>query len=183
MSEGTVNRINVGRIAERIAANELEFRGFHVTDLNKDGIKANADLLAVKGGKTWQLQVKGATWDQGWWFNYGFCNEELIRDKTQSVFNRADSFYVAQVVILICVKSPTEYVCVVMPLSEAERAAQLNLDLFRMKKSDGSAKKPHKMYCNLDYIPRTKSQPREKILRLEQHIIQKHNNAWNVLTD
>jgi len=182
MAEGKITKINIGRIAERIAANELESRGFHVTDLNKDGIKANADLLAVKGGKTWQIQVKGSTWDQGWWFNYGFCTEELIRDEKKSVFNRVDSFYVAQIVVLICVKSLVEYVCIVLPLSEAERAAQLNLRLFRMKKSDGSAKQPHKMWCDLNYIPKTSPQ-REEILRQQQEIIQKHEKAWDMLTD
>jgi hypothetical protein len=183
VSDGQVCKANVGRMAERIAANELESRGFHVTDLNRDGIKANADLLAAKGGKTWQIQVKGSTWDQGWWFNYGFCNESLIADKTLTVFNRADSFYKAQIVLLVCVKSPIEYVCVVMPTSQAETAAQLNLDLFRMKKDDGSAKKPGKMWCDLDHIPQTKSKQREAILRKEQQIIKFYKNAWNRLSD
>jgi hypothetical protein len=49
-----------GRIAERIVANELEVRGFHVSSLNKDGQLANADLLAAGHGKVWQVQVKGA---------------------------------------------------------------------------------------------------------------------------
>jgi len=180
MPDATINKTNVGRMAERIAANELEFRGFHVTDLNKDGIKANADLLAAKDGITWQLQVKGSSWDQGWWFNYGFCTEDQIQEKTQRVFNRIDSFYRAQIVVLICVKSPIEYLCIVMPEAEAEKAAQLNLDLFRMKKRDGSAKKPGKMWCNLDYMPNTKSPQRLEILRKEQEIIRKYINCWDI---
>jgi hypothetical protein len=57
----SINRRNVGRIAERIVANELEFRGFRVGDLNKEGISANADLIAVKDGEPRQTQVKGAS--------------------------------------------------------------------------------------------------------------------------
>lgn len=33
----SINRHNVGRIAERIVSNELEYRGFRVSDLNKEG--------------------------------------------------------------------------------------------------------------------------------------------------
>lgn len=178
-----INKSNVGRIAERITANELEVRGFRITDLNKEGVAANADLLASKEGKTWQVQVKGATWDQGWWFNYGFCDEVMIQDRTRSVFNRADSFYKAQIVVLVCVKSPSEYVCIVLPAAEAEKAAQLNLDLFRMPKKDGSVKKPGKMWCNLNYIPNTRSEQRRSILIKEQKIIQRYNDSWGVFDD
>jgi len=180
----SINKANVGRIAERIAAIELEARGFHVTDLNKDGIKANADLLAAKHGRALQLQVKGSTWnesDPGWWFNYGFCKDEHIQDRSLAIFNRVDSFYRAEFVVLICVKSPTEYTCVVLPISEAESAAQLNLELFRMKKTDGGAKKPGKMWCSLDYIPKSKDPERKRILREEQQIIQKRQSDWKIL--
>jgi HJR/Mrr/RecB family endonuclease len=69
-----VNRHNVGRIAERIVSNELEYRGFRVSDLNKEGTAANADLLAARDGKTWQIQVKGTS---GTWFDYGYCTDCL----------------------------------------------------------------------------------------------------------
>jgi hypothetical protein len=59
--EEAISRWNVGRIAERIVSNELEFRGFRVSDLNSAGLSANADLLAAGHGKVWQIQVKGAT--------------------------------------------------------------------------------------------------------------------------
>jgi methanogenic corrinoid protein MtbC1 len=39
-----ISQGDVGRIAERIVANELEARGFRVSDLNSDGTAANADL-------------------------------------------------------------------------------------------------------------------------------------------
>lgn len=63
MGNESIGKSNVGGIAERIVANELEYRGFRVSDLNKEGVSANADLLAVKGGKGWQIQVKGASFD------------------------------------------------------------------------------------------------------------------------
>lgn len=56
---------NVDRIAERIVSNEFGFRGFRVSDIKKEGTSANADLLAAKTGKTQQIQVKGATEDNG----------------------------------------------------------------------------------------------------------------------
>jgi uncharacterized lipoprotein YajG len=52
-----IDRHNVGRIAERIIANELEARGFRVSDLNKDGPAANADLIAISRNQTLQIQV------------------------------------------------------------------------------------------------------------------------------
>src|SRR3984957_3986891 len=96
-----ITKNNVGRIAERIVSNELEYRGFRVSDLNSDGTAANADLLAVKSGKTWQIQVKGATQgpqDKRWWIQYGHGNPEIMR-RTQPVFNRRTSFYTADIVI------------------------------------------------------------------------------------
>jgi hypothetical protein len=45
MSDVKIVQRNVGRIAERIVSNELEARGFRVSDLNSDGAAANADLL------------------------------------------------------------------------------------------------------------------------------------------
>ena len=80
-----INEHNVGRIAERIVSNELEFRGFRVSDLNKEGTSANADLLAVRDGKTWQIQVKGATEDNGWWVSYGYCQRGHHREERANV--------------------------------------------------------------------------------------------------
>jgi len=97
----TINRENVGRIAERIAANEFEARGFRVSDLNKEGLSANADLLAVKGGRAWQVQVKGATSDGSWWVSYGFASQEKI-DRQKPMYNSTDSYYEADVVVLVC---------------------------------------------------------------------------------
>jgi hypothetical protein len=48
MTPVNINRHNVGRIAERIVSNELESRGFRVSDLNKEGTSANADCWPPK---------------------------------------------------------------------------------------------------------------------------------------
>src|ERR1700733_7497215 len=111
MGQVEINRHNVGRIAERIVSNELESRGFRVSDLNKEGTSANADLLATRDGKTWQIQVKGATEENGWWFGYGYCTEAIIAGKGKEegrMFNRCspDSFYKAEIVVLVSVKLP-----------------------------------------------------------------------------
>jgi hypothetical protein len=174
MAEGSVGKHNVGRIAERIVANELEFRGFRVSDLNKDGVSANADLLAVKEGRAWQIQVKGASYEKGyadgWWFNYGYCSEEMIKDNSLTLFNRANSFYWAQVIILVCVKSPRDYHCAVLPIEIAERAARMNLDYaFRTVKKDNTPKRPGKMWVTYDYLPR-KTRPLEKRASMEEEL-------------
>src|SRR4051794_38966720 len=109
----SINKRNVGRISERIVYNELEYRGFRVSDLNKDGISANADLVAAKEGRTCQIQVKGATAD-GWWFGYGHCTDEIIAGK-ETMFNRSkNNFYEAQIVVLVSVKSSNECQCLVL---------------------------------------------------------------------
>jgi hypothetical protein len=87
---------------------------------------------------------------------------EVSRNLRKDVFNILHSLFVS------VQESPAEYIWILMPLSEAERAAQFNLELFRMKKSDGSANKPPKIWRNLNHIPKTTSQQREKILRQKQ---------------
>jgi hypothetical protein len=134
-----INSQNVGRIAERIVANELEARGFRVSDLNKEGTAANADLLAVKHDQTLQIQVKGSTnGSKDWWVGYGYFTEQLTAGKEQilagkeRIFNRIKSdFYKADYVILVAVRSPKEYSCIVLPVDVAEQAAQLHLAAFR----------------------------------------------------
>jgi hypothetical protein len=181
MTSININSHNVGRIAERIVSNELESRGFRVSDLNKEGTSANADLLAAKNGKTWQIQVKGATeGGDGWWVNYGFGYQEII-DRQRRMYNSVESFYRAQVVILVSVKSASDYKCVVLPVDEAEKAAQLNLDhSFRNPKADGSKKKPGKAWASLGYIPKPKDASRLPLLQAEQDIIKKYIDNWEI---
>lgn len=140
---------NVGRIAERIVANELEARGFRVSDLNKEGVAANADLLAVSPDKRLLVQVKGAANPKGaWWIGYGYFTEEFIRG-SRRLFNRVESFYKADLVVLVAVRSPREYSCVVMPIEKAEQAADLHRAAFR------AVNWPHgKSHMKLDPPPR-----------------------------
>jgi len=176
-----INKNNVGRIAERIVSNELESRGFRVSDLNKEGTSANADLLAAKDGKTWQIQVKGATeGGSGWWVNYGYAQQDVLDDRKR-MYNSVESFYRAQVVVLVSVKSASDYRCVVLPVREAEKAAQLSIDhSFRTLKRDGSKKKPGKVWTYLEYDPKVRDQSRLPIMKAEREIIAKYLDNWDI---
>lgn len=184
-----VNRGNVGRIAERIVANELEAQGFRVSDLNRHGISANADLIAAGHKKVWQIQVKGAT-NQGkrWWVQYGYCTPEIIK-RTCAMFNRREGFYTADIVVLVAVRSPQEYECVVLSAKEAERAAQLSLDRsYRKRTRDGTARKPGKVWTILEPSPRdriatTRSKAEDwKMLKHERKILRRgRQRGWKTL--
>lgn len=182
MNGPVVGKHNVGRIAERIVANELEYWGFRVSDLNKEGTSANADLLAVKEGNPWQIQVKGAS--QGGhspWINYGYCDQAII-DRQDRMFNRHAGFYRAQIVVLVSVMSPSEYTCVILPLEVAERAAQMNLDYaYRTSKRDGSPKRPGKVWAYLNYVPRVKDTSRAQLIADEQQLLRSFVNKWDFM--
>jgi hypothetical protein len=176
MSASHIGKENVGRIAERVVANELEYRGFMVRDLNLEGLAANVDLLAVKDGKVWKIQVKGSSYDttypnNGWWFQYGYCTEEHIHNIDAKMFNRSKGSFCAEVVVLVCVRSPHEYQLIVLPVKTAEEAAQINLDYaYRSKNSDGSDKKPSKVYFHL--FPRgAKTAQRKEQIDREQKMV------------
>jgi hypothetical protein len=175
MNEVKIGKDSIGRIAERIVANELEFHGFLVRDLNLEGLAANVDLLAVKDGKIWQIQVKGARFDtnykNGWWFHYGYCKPEHIVNEKEPMFNRSLGSFRADVVVLVCVKSPHEYQCIVLPVGKAEEAAQFNLGYaYRTKKKDGSDKKPNVLYMAF-YVPKKGSDERKKAIQHEIDLI------------
>jgi hypothetical protein len=180
MSPIGIKKHNVGRIAERIVANELEYNGYRVSDLNKDGKSDNVDLLASKDGRTWQIQVKGAAVDDGWWVNYGFCDLAIIAGE-KPMFNRVSGFYKAQVVVLVAVKSPAEYRCVVLPVKKAEKAAQLNLNHdFRRAKKDGSPKKPGRVSVWLGRVPKARDIERMPFRVAEQELLNPHIDNWNL---
>jgi hypothetical protein len=81
-----------------IVANELEFNGFRVTDLNKGGISENADLLAAHDGECLQIQVKGASerknnkGREDWWVQYGYADSDTA-GKKKPAFNQVSGFY------------------------------------------------------------------------------------------
>jgi hypothetical protein len=181
-----IDQRNVGRIAERIVSNELEARGFRVSDLNHEGLAANADLLAVGHEHVWQIQVKGAAnkSDERWWVQYGSCTDEII-DRKGPMFNRRSSFYRADIVVLVAVRSPREYCCVVLPVEAAEQAAQKNLDReYRPPTRKGARKKPFKVWIYLEPPTRNGRQP-STLLNEEYKILEKYmdEDGWRVLLD
>lgn len=180
-----IDQKNVGRIAERIVSNELEARGFRVSDLNREGLVANADLLAVGHKHVWQIQVKGAANKPGrWWVQYGFCTDEII-DRKGPMFNRRSGFYRADIVVLVAVRSPREYRCVVLPVEAAEQAAQKNLDReYRTPTRNGARKKPSKVSVYLEPPIRNARRP-STLLDEESEILEKYKDehGWNVLLD
>jgi hypothetical protein len=181
MSGVHIHSGNVGRIAERIVSNELESRGYRVSDLNKEGTSANADLLAVRDGKSWQIQVKGSTHDRGCWFNYGHCNKENI-DKGAPMYNRSDSFYRAQIVALVCVESASLYTCVLLPVTKAEELARLNIEReYKPLNKDGTKKKPGPVWSSLKDIPlRLTNEVRKQSMSQEQDVLQAYRDKWDI---
>jgi Holliday junction resolvase-like predicted endonuclease len=180
MGAPQIDKTNVGKIAERIVANELEARGFIVRDLNLERLAANVDLIAGKNGRTWQIQVKGSTYDKqhGWWFSYGFCTEEHIEKCDVPFFNRRTGAFHADIVVHVCVKTPKEYQCVVLPIDVAETAAQTNLALFRMKKYDGSGHKPGKVTFRF-YLKKARTPERQKLLDRELELVTPYKDKWD----
>jgi hypothetical protein len=170
---------NVGRIAERIVANELEARGFRVSDLNKEGTAANADLLAVSPRRRLLIQVKGSAnsrKDRRWWVGYGFFSDQIVKD-SKPIFNRAKSFYKADFVILVAVRSPKEYSCVILPLHTAKRAAEKHRDgVFRARRWPRG-----KTHMGLEPPPRAKEHP--KVIE-ERAILASHRDeqGWRRLS-
>ena len=177
-----INQKNVGRIAERIVSNELEYLGFRVSDLNRDGTSANADLLAVGHGKTLQIQVKGATnaKKERWWVQYGYCTDDIINDRNKTMFNRHSSFYKADFVVLVAVRSPREYCCVVLSADIAEKAAQNALDRdYRIPKRNGDPKKPNKVWIAIDRNP--KSLRSNELLENERTLLEPYRDRWETI--
>lgn len=178
-----INKDNVGSIAEPIVSNELEYRGYRVSNLNKEGLAANADLLAAKDGETWQIQVKGSTEEDGFWFGYGHATEGMVAG-TEPAFNkRSTKFYKAELVVLVSVKSPSEYQCLVLPVDVAERAVQINLEHgLRTTKRDGSPKKPGKIWVALDH-PGKPSKPnpkRQALIEEEVKLLTPYRDNWDL---
>lgn len=156
-----IGRRNVGRIAERIVANELEARGFRVSDLNKDGNAPNVDLLAFWPGRGQPLQVQvksAANGPKEWRLTYGSCTQEII-EGTADMFNRhKGAFYKADFVVLVVVRSPKEYRCFVLPIDKAEKAAQFHLDFsYRAKRW-----KPGTLRLPLERGPRAKERENDE---------------------
>lgn len=187
MTDWEIGSAALGRIAERIVANELERLGFRVTALNREGNSDNADLLAARTGTVYQVQVKGANNNklngkQGiWWATYGFCNQEIIAHK-EDMFNRKKAFYNANVIVLVAVRNLREYRCVVMPVEEAEKAAQYAMDHgYRNLTLDGKPKRPHIVWTALDKPRGRRDKAVTSAIEAEYAIVKKFRDNWDWL--
>lgn len=114
---------------------------------------------------------------------YGHITQEIL-DKKQPVFNRRDdNFYKANVVVLVAVRSPQDYTCIVMPTKQAETAAQLHLDAgYRKGKKDGQPRKPGPTAIFLDNNPRARKETNEKF-QAERKLLDRYRNeeGWDRL--
>lgn len=182
-----INSKNVGRIAERIAMNEMEARGFHIIDLAyMSKTSANVDFIASKDGKSYNVQVKGASnlitsQSSRWWVQLGYCDADTIDHRTPLFNGKSDFALKADVIVLVAVKSPSEYRAVVLPIDEAERAAQLNMDgYYRQPKPGGGKRQPGKIWCHLEAAANPR---KDKPLKdQEQALLRKYEGAWDAMS-
>lgn len=181
-----INSRNVGRIAERIAMNELEARGFHIIDLAyMSKTSANVDFIASKEGRSFNIQVKGATnvfrsKSDRWWVQYGYCDEAAV-SRQRNIFNSKSDFALkADVIALIAIKSPSEYRAIILPVEKAEEAAQMNMDgYYRKAKLSGDVRKPGKIWSNLEAAanPRKVDPSKDQ----ERALLKHFEGAWETL--
>src|SRR5690348_4413354 len=114
--------------------NELEARGFHIIDLAyMSKTSANVDFIASKGGRSFNVQVKGATnvfksKSDRWWVQYGYCDEAAVCGSREIFNSKSDFALSADVIALLAIKSPREYRAFILPVERAEQAAQINMD-------------------------------------------------------
>jgi hypothetical protein len=176
---------NVGKISERIVMNELEQRGYSVTDLNKDRVSANADLVAFKDGRSWQLQVKGTTAIEPppWGLQFGYT-EDAVTAGSLPMYNRKAGPYIADYIILVSVRSASDYRCFVLPVKTAERLAQNLIDLdYRVKTRDGKIKVSSKVYILVDGRPKERPETTKRYAAV-RHALLSHEGsnekAWDL---
>jgi hypothetical protein len=88
---------------------------------------------------------------------YGHCTQGIIEDRRERVFNRRrkGGFYEASYVALVAIRSASECLCFMLPVREAEKAAQINLDrYYRIPKKGGAPHRPGKMWVPVDQSKR-----------------------------
>lgn len=174
---------NVGRIAERIAMNELEGRGFHIVDLAyMSKTSANVDFIASRNGRSFNIQVKGMSnviqsANHRWRVQYGYCNDEIVENRRPFFNSKTDFALMADVIVLIAVNSPSHYRAIVMPVAVAERAAQLNVSgYYRLPKADGGKRQPNKVWTNLKAA--TNPRKLDPLKDEEQALLKDHQDGW-----
>jgi hypothetical protein len=178
-----INSRNVGRIAERIAMNELEARGFHIIDLaymSKTAV--NIDFIASKGGKSFNVQVKGATnpLSSRWWVQYGYCDEDIVEGRRPLFNSKSDFALKAELIVLLAVNSPSKYCAIVVPVEKAEEAAQINMSgYYRLPKPAGGKRKPGKIWTDLEPAANPRKQNQSK--DAERALLKRYEGAWDLL--
>ena len=181
-----INSRNVGRIAERIAMNELEARGFHIIDLAyMSKTSANVDFIASKGGKSFSIQVKGTSIrlnspSSRWAVQYGYCDEEVV-ERRRPFYNRKSEFALkADVIVLVAVNSPSKYKAVVLPVDKAEEAAQMNISgYYRQPKPGGGKRTPNKVWTDLE--PAANPRKLNPAKDAERALLKPYQDAWESL--
>lgn len=180
-----INSKNVGRIAERIAMNEFEARGFHIIDLAyMSKTSANVDFIASKNGASFNVQVKGASnpvisSSSRWWVQFGHCDESMIAGEKPAFNGKSDFALKADTIVLLAVNSPSNYRGIIMPLEVAEQVAQLNMDgYYRQTKDGGGKRQPGKLWIELEPAknPRKHNQYHDDI----RSLLSKFEGAWEL---
>jgi hypothetical protein len=97
------------------------------------------------------------------------------------MFNRKNSFYKANLIVLVAVRSAKDYCCVVLPVAEAERLARLNIEREYRTKA-GEPKKPHQVWVALE--PRPGAQASDARFTEERAILTSYRDerGWNRLS-
>src|SRR5262249_7457823 len=110
-----------------------------------------------------------------------------IAARKDPVFNRHNSFYSADIVVLVAWSSPKDYRCIVLQTKDAEDAAQLSLDCdYRTLTRKGEEKTPTSMiYATLEPTPRHEQKPPDIRSKLDKHrdILSRHEDAWKILVE
>jgi hypothetical protein len=161
-------------------------RGFHIIDLAyMSKTSANVDFIASKGGRSFNIQVKGATnvfksKSARWWVQYGYCDEDAVGGR-RAIFNSKTEFALkADVIVLLAIQSPSEYRAIVLPVEKAEEAAQINMDgYYRQPKASGEKRKPGKFWCHLS--PAANPRKSDPFKEKEQALLNSYADAWDRL--
>jgi hypothetical protein len=181
-----INSRNVGRIAERIAMNELEARGFHIIDLAyMSKTSANVDFIASKGGRSFNVQVKGTSNplnspSSRWAVQYGYCDEDIVEGRRPLYNGKSEFALKADVIVLLAVNSPSNFRAIVMPVDKAEQAAQMNMsDYYRQPKPGGGKRTPNKIWRDLEPAANPRKQSASK--DAERALLKQYEGAWGSL--
>ena len=181
-----VNARNVGRMAERIAMNELEARGFHIIDLAyMSKTSANVDFIASKDGKSYNVQVKGTSNplnspSSRWAVQYGYCDEEVVENRRPFFNSKTDFALLADVIVLVAVNSPSRYRAIVLPVARAEEAAQVNISgYYRQRKASGEKRTPNKVWTDLEAAAKPRKLNASK--DAERELLKAFEGQWDTL--